>query len=134
MKYLVYQSDADINKIDLLSLLNKARKNNQSLQITGILVAHANGFIQYIEGDVDVIDELYQHKISVDQRHRNIVTICEGTMTDRVYRDWDMGYLCLSDRQSLNKVISPQSAFDVTRFHDLVQKLLPMVETEKQVV
>lgn len=134
MKYLVYQSEADINKIDLLTLLSKARQNNQQLQVTGILVAHANGFVQYIEGEADVIDELYQQKITQDPRHRNITTINEGVLKNRIYEDWDMGYLCLPDRHALNDLTKVKSDFDVTTFHDFVQNLLPMVDTEKSVV
>ena len=128
MKYLIYKSDARIAQINLLELLTSAREKNCNLGITGILIAHATGFVQYIEGPEIAINALFHNEVAIDSRHQNVIVVGEGSIVQNTFSDWDMGYLCLNDRNSLNQLLDQGSSFDLTLFYDFVKSALPLVE------
>lgn len=128
MKYIVYKSDASISEINLLELLESSRKNNKKVSITGILITHGEGFIQYIEGNEQNIDRLFHEKISQDPRHENISIMIQGSISERNFANWDMGYLCLNDRTALSQIIDKGNGFDLVSFYEFVDKSLPLIE------
>ena len=67
---IVYISAAEhaFTDAELKELLFKARKNNDSLEISGMLLFHKGSFIQALEGDKDKVNSLYS-KIANDKRH-----------------------------------------------------------------
>ncbi len=56
------------------SLLQKSRKNNSSIEVTGLLISYQGLFIQYLEGEDATVDDLYE-KIRTDPRHRSVIEI-----------------------------------------------------------
>lgn len=89
---LVYSSrrtplctDSEIHKI-----LASCEKNNPSKDITGVLLHSEDNFIQYLEGDKDII-KLYD-LIKDDKRHKNVVLLSYGPLKERVFPSWHMGY------------------------------------------
>ena len=76
---------------DLFLLLSQSRNNNQHLDITGVLLYSHNMFIQLIEGDKDVVLELYE-KIKNDVRHRNVKLELTAKVEERIFPDWSMGF------------------------------------------
>ena len=89
---LVYVSAAVVDFSDnaLESLLVKSRENNTKLGITGLLLYSERSFIQAIEGDKEVIDNLYK-KISNDKRHKLLIKIYEKPIEERLFPEWSMG-------------------------------------------
>lgn len=64
--------------------------NNPSKDITGVLLHSDDYFIQYLEGDKDII-KLYD-QIKGDARHKNVVLLSYGPLKERVFPSWHMGY------------------------------------------
>ncbi|MDX1950788.1 MAG: BLUF domain-containing protein [Verrucomicrobiota bacterium] len=91
--YLVYVSSAVrlLENSELLDILNKSRKNNGALGITGMLLYKGGNFMQAIEGPKENIIAL-QDKIGRDPRHRNIMSLIQGMQTDRQFKEWSMGF------------------------------------------
>ena len=96
MKFILYSSDAKLSDIDIKQLLDAAIKKNARLNVTGFLMSHSSGFIQYIEGEAQVIDALYE-TICADTRHSNPTTLLEGEIAKRIYQDWNMGHVYIDD-------------------------------------
>ncbi|WP_017730115.1 BLUF domain-containing protein [Nafulsella turpanensis] len=94
---LVYTSlrNPSCNEQEIEKILDACRKNNPSKNVTGILLHSENHFIQYLEGDKDII-KLYD-LIKDDNRHRRPVLLSYGPLKERVFPSWHMGY------KSLNK-------------------------------
>lgn len=128
MKYILYKSDADIADINLLELLRVSRKNNKKVNVTGVLITHGKGFIQYIEGAEKNIDNLFHEKICQDTRHQNITIINQAPVLERHFVNWDMGYLCLKDSSELGQIIGESTGIDLPRFFDFVERSLPLVD------
>jgi len=78
-------TDQEIEKI-----LASCKKNNPSLDITGVLLYSDTKFIQMVEGDSKVITTLYD-KIKTDSRHSNTRMISYGPIKERAFPSWHMG-------------------------------------------
>ncbi len=76
-------------------LLESARRKNDKHEVTGMLCFDGEYFIQILEGDVHVVEELY-NQICEDPRHSNIRQIYSGNIVERNFRDWSMGYQFMS--------------------------------------
>ncbi len=81
---------------ELLELLYQCRTNNRKRGITGLLL-YANGtFLQALEGEDEVIDELIG-MISNDPRHAEVQIIQRKEVPERQYSEWSMGFDEISD-------------------------------------
>ena len=114
---LVYISKAtrQMSEDDLVDLLNVSRKNNILADITGMLLYRNGEFMQALEGDKKVVEEVYA-RISKDPRHEEIVVLARKTIVERVFSNWSMGFENLSGA-SLSE-IDGYSDFIDTAFHD----------------
>ncbi len=76
-------------------LLRVARSNNERLGITGMLLYVDDSFFQILEGEAEVVDELFLH-IAGDPRHSNVTEIIREPVVRRAFPDWSMGYAAVS--------------------------------------
>lgn len=93
LSFLIYSSvrneictDAEIKNI-----LASCEKHNPGKNITGVLVHSNNYFLQFLEGDADEILGLYNH-IRKDPRHSKCILLNKGTIDERMFPSWHMGY------------------------------------------
>jgi Sensors of blue-light using FAD len=100
---LLYLSEGSIpfSKKDLRELLTKARENNTSLGITGMLVFKDGNFLQVLEGKKETVLALYE-KIAQDTRHIRLMTLFQGVSSQRDFPDWSMGFHDLNSPESMN--------------------------------
>jgi hypothetical protein len=92
LSQLVYVSNRKSNCTDaeIQKILESCKKNNPSLEITGVLLYSDTKFIQLVEGNSKVITGLYD-KIKGDNRHSNTMMISYGPIKDRAFPSWHMG-------------------------------------------
>ena len=90
---IVYYSEATkvFSEQEVIDLLTKANQYNSSRGITGCLVYANNKFIQLLEGEHDVVVELYE-KIKKDPRHKNLLTVIEMSVSQKLFPNWGMGF------------------------------------------
>jgi hypothetical protein len=99
MKFIAYVSQAErpFSQDDLAGLLSHSRTRNEEDGITGCLVYRFNedfrrgNFLQVLEGPDAAIDDVWR-RISNDTRHHTVVVIDEGTVEDRMFSNWSMGF------------------------------------------
>jgi hypothetical protein len=98
--YLVYVSSATrlFSKQELNSLLSEARAKNSAKGITGLLLYSEGNFIQLLEGEREVIETLYK-TIEADPRHKNVIKVLEGELSQRNFSEWSMGYRSISSEE-----------------------------------
>ncbi len=99
MYELVYSSKANKNtdKYAILDILKTAESTNKELDITGCLVFHKTTFVQILEGSKEDIHGLFA-KISLDDRHRDVVILHEGEIKKRSFDSWSMAFHNLNDK------------------------------------
>lgn len=90
---LIYVSSATrlMSKDELVQLLTRARDFNQLYEVTGMLVYSDGTFIQVLEGNPEVIEDLYRH-IERDPRHHRCIVLLRQIITERAFEGWSMGF------------------------------------------
>lgn len=103
---IIYLSSGlkDLTSSDVKEILKKAKENNRTKNITGILLYLDKNFIQVLEGEKEDVITLYQ-KINLDYRHKNVIKVIEGTIEYRQFDKWDMGFVEIDsdDLRDLNE-------------------------------
>jgi hypothetical protein len=96
---LVYISFAskNLSETELTEILQKARENNQKLDVTGMLLYRNGFFIQALEGEDETVMPLYE-KIKKDERHRSVLMIHKGSIRQRSFQDWSMGFQYIENK------------------------------------
>ncbi|MGB5978359.1 MAG: BLUF domain-containing protein, partial [Cyclobacteriaceae bacterium] len=89
---LVYISNRKPNcsQKEIDQILEASARNNKELDITGVLLYSEAKFVQYLEGEYNVIMDLYD-KIKKDDRHNNAVLISNSVVKERAFPSWQMG-------------------------------------------
>lgn len=113
MYNLVYRSTANtLSSTQVDDILNESRDFNKRNDITGCLIYHKGFFIQYLEGEAEIVLALFE-KIRVDPRHYEVILLSKGNIYSREFDTWSMAYL--SDDipneafQYIKLMVSPES-------------------------
>jgi Sensors of blue-light using FAD len=98
MYELVYCSLAkrSLNKNDIPDILNTAKAFNSKNGITGCLLYYKNEFIQILEGEKNVVRELYKN-IQHDNRHSAVTLMIDDELEERKFKEWSMAYFELNN-------------------------------------
>jgi hypothetical protein len=91
---LIYRSKANayFTDDDLIVLLRQCRSNNIEKKVTGLLLYGYGNFIQLLEGDDDVVRDLFAERISLDPRHRDPVVLHQKYVQKRLFKNWSMAF------------------------------------------
>ena len=90
---LIYVSSGTqlFSEADLLALLERSRRNNEPVGITGMLLYHDGNFIQALEGEGQAVVATHA-RIAKDPRHNRLITLCKTPIEQRTFGDWSMGF------------------------------------------
>ena len=72
-------------------ILAASRANNSRLDVTGLLICEAEGFLQTLEGSEQIVQILFD-KIRKDNRHFNVAVLEERLLPTRQFGAWAMAY------------------------------------------
>lgn len=84
----IARDDAD-KVIDAIAAFSRSR--NAALNVTGALIFSGDSFAQIIEGPAEAIAEL-RACISRDERHDELLTVCDGDKGSRDFAGWSLAY------------------------------------------
>ena len=95
---LTYASRAarPLGPADVKDILGASRRNNTRLGVTGALCLHSGVFLQVLEGDRTVVNDLY-HRILRDDRHQSPAVLDLQEVPHRRFGTWSMGLLSATD-------------------------------------
>lgn len=98
MQQIIYFSRATrpMSGEDLKGLLDKARTHNQAHKISGLLLYQAGFFLQVLEGDPEVVMDLFA-RIEKDERHTGVQMLFDQEVAERGFADWSMGFHVVTD-------------------------------------
>jgi len=118
-----------LTKQEVTALLEKSRKKNDKLGVTGILVAYKKHFLQVLEGERDTIFELFD-TIRKDERHASVIIFWDSPIQERGFQDWTMAFLDFnemdkSEFQDFSDLVKKGVSSDITEDHlSVIKKLL----------
>ncbi|MFT4831499.1 MAG: hypothetical protein ACI815_001147 [Psychroserpens sp.] len=89
--HLTYRSKAKsgLSANEIQDILKLARKRNSQNDITGCLLYNKGNFIQILEGEKQLVKEIFI-SINNDDRHNDVDILSEGVSQKRIFADWDM--------------------------------------------
>lgn len=89
--YIVYVSyiPKRCTKEELQTMLQEFRLHNEKHNITGLLLYHDGNVIQYIEGEIENVKNLYK-RIFNDTRHIQVTQLLCRHINKRHFPDWKM--------------------------------------------
>jgi hypothetical protein len=105
---------------DLTILLQKARVNNTRLNVTGMLLYKEGNFLQLLEGEEQVVMDLYEF-ITTNTDHHSATILDKAEISERIFGDWSMGFHHLQTQtvetlpgynQFMNKSFTPEAFAD----------------------
>lgn len=120
MRYAIsYLSTAhiDLQEQEVDDIMKESNRFNKSQDITGILLYNERNFFQFIEGNKQTVEDLYE-KISEDPRHHSIIKFLEkpvykppfdGYMTDFITDSRKHDEAKLKEYLNYIEVLSPES-------------------------
>ncbi|PVZ14665.1 BLUF domain-containing protein [Actinomycetospora cinnamomea] len=90
---LIYRSHMRIpeheRKAELGEIFSTARSNNKRLGVSGALLVWHDQFVQTLEGDENIVRDLYA-TIHDDPRHERVTVLEEEMVPARVFGRWSM--------------------------------------------
>lgn len=110
----------DLTEEDLYDILTTSREYNKGNSITGCLLCHNKEFLQILEGDKEVIEDLF-HKIENDHRNTHVTLIDFREAKERMYPDWYMAYHEFKN-QDLKDYQDVLDLDQFQKFHELIYK------------
>ena len=114
LKRVVYVSEkTNVSDTTLKDIIASSKKNNLEEDITGCLLSGSNSFLQLLEGPADFIDTLYS-KISKDNRHGNVVTLCDEKIDQRLFLSWSMKLAPFENMEWSNKDFNSGNFLNIT--------------------
>jgi Sensors of blue-light using FAD len=99
---IVYRSKATapFAEDDLVALLEKARSHNAGKNISGLLLYGYNQFFQLLEGDDELVKDLFFNRINNDSRHGAVKVLQEGYTAKRLFGQWAMAFRPLDAKRA----------------------------------
>ena len=110
------------------SIVNYSANYNAKSNITGVLIEYDTNFLQYLERDPVIIYTLFQ-KISVDERHQNVMLLNFKPIDDRFFVDWNMAYRNIIDldeqvqHECVNSIELIKENLEFWRGIDVIEKI-----------
>ena len=100
LRRLIYSSQAVelFNKRQLLDLLHDSRGFNSIDNISGVLMHKHGYFLQIIEGQPEMIDDLLV-RLRRDPRHKDLKIIHDSSVKERLFTNWAMGCANFDDAE-----------------------------------
>jgi Sensors of blue-light using FAD len=105
MHQIVYTSSAkqEFSVSDLKKLLAGARRRNNSVGVTGMLIFHDGTFLQALEGEHRAVNEIFA-SIGNDPRHGPLTVLHRGPGPEqRVFGESSMGFADFSGAAAILK-------------------------------
>jgi len=102
MYMVVYVSSAAklFSEQELMELLERSRKTNSALDITGMLLYKEGNFMQFLEGPREAVLGLLT-KIKTDPRQHGMIIVMQEEHAEREFDHWSMGFKKLDSETSL---------------------------------
>jgi hypothetical protein len=93
LKAVAYLSRANklFTQAEIDHLLSRARTFNEIHHVTGVLLHNHYFFYQYIEGESNAIDEVYE-RIKANKDHEILFEIFHGVVDELNFKEWYMGF------------------------------------------
>ena len=101
---LTYHSVAvpSIKMSDIEDIMEVSVRNNNRSQLTGCLMYNNGFFLQILEGEEEVVRELFE-RIALDERNHHVTLLATDNVESRIFKEWAMAYYQFRTADQLNE-------------------------------
>ena len=99
-KNMIPGTQDDIN-FQIESILAAAQKNNPALGVTGALLYSGGYFCQVIEGEDEVLEDLFE-TIQMDARHGEVTVLQFEPIKERSFSQWGMALAGIEEEMRID--------------------------------
>ena len=91
MYRLIYKSRSvqPLNWDIVRDITNRSESNNDSVGVTGVLLASRSHFLQVLEGNFESVNSIFR-RIARDERHSDLSVISFSVVDARLFGSWGM--------------------------------------------
>lgn len=93
----------NLDQKELDELFEYTSSNNNAKNITGILLFETGNFLQVLEGEEEILRNLFE-KIKADSRHKNIFVILNQVSENRVFENYASRFSIVKSKDDLQKI------------------------------
>ncbi len=86
-----------LSDTEIQQALDFSKNWNNDNNITGILLYSQGNFFQVLEGDEDLLKDLFS-RIKTDERHHNIIPIFQKQVPNTKFDEYQVDFVSLDDR------------------------------------
>jgi hypothetical protein len=122
MRYAIsYVSTASekLTEIEIKKTLEFSKNWNSDHDITGILLFSEGNFFQVLEGDKELLQDLFE-RIKSDSRHKNVIRIFEKEIDSSNFDGYSANFITLNSQYREN---------DFGRYLAQIETLNPAIQT-----
>ena len=103
---------------DIDEIIESSQSKNEESAISGCLMISGQRVVQFLEGPTSAVSELYQ-KISVDQRHEEVIELYRGRSAKREAGEWPMALCNLQQETTETKELQEffNTSLSTFKFH-----------------
>ena len=135
---MVYVSSAvlGLSEREIGSIVKTSQRNNEQLDITGILLYNSGNFMQLLEGDEDRVTALYE-RIKRDKRHTAVTLLLKEPIAKKNFDNWEMGYRNLNNFFSIDPaIVNPflEEELNFAIYKNNPHRALNFLETFKRIM
>jgi hypothetical protein len=87
---------------DLSAITSVAKSENAKRDISGVLFFYEGKFLQIIEGNQFLLQQLMEN-IKADKRHENVEILINTTVEHRGFESWNMDYFNFSNDKKFSR-------------------------------
>ena len=124
MRYVIsYVStiNPNVSEIDIGNLMDYVKIQNNSLNITGILIYADGNFFQVLEGEKETIKTLFE-RIKKDKRHYNLIKMLDKDVNDGSFSKYHSSFTVISNQKGyteLQKFLKKEKDYNPEHFKSI---------------
>ena len=112
---------------DIDHVLTQASQKNNEASVSGILLHNLGHFFQVLEGEKDLVLDLYENKIKKDKRHLGLYEVYNKPSTTPIFMNYNAKYNLIKTEEDLKQIKSYLSSLRTTTSDKLSRLLNPFV-------
>ncbi len=120
----ISKSSLELKEKDIEEIFSYTQLHNNKKGIKGILLYEFGNFFQVLEGNKQVIEDLYHNKISTDTRHTDIQTLINYDIKDPIFKEYNSNFNIIKTSAQLESVRTYLNLNHHHHFSENIKRLL----------
>ncbi|MBL4673071.1 MAG: BLUF domain-containing protein [Arenicella sp.] len=120
---VVARKNSAVIPVGFANMFSAARKKNAELQITGLISCRSGYYIQHLEGDNNIVDQLFS-KIKSDSRHHQVTVLFEFEIAQRSFPEWNMKLVATANEDASFLKFMDQNSGKISSLDNTQRQLL----------